>query len=468
MNFAQLSFWEHLAIGVGIILVLRLVVTRFFPGSDENFDKTALVVLGLTLLLIVSWVAFVIYIVISVVTYVGLKWIQARHADPRDATKYLVILIPLQLLPLFYYKYSDFVVNRVVGLDIEVLRNLVIPVGISFHSFQLVGFAVDTLVFRHPIPRFLDSLIFGSYFPQLVAGPIERRADLLPQVERFRFRWLPSDIDEGATWIAVGLFFKCCLADNLAAYFSRGRADNAYQIWLANVLFGFRIYYDFAGYSLVALGLSRCFGIRLTMNFRSPYCSTDIGEFWRRWHITLSQWFRDYVYVPMGGARTRFWAINILVVFIVSGIWHGAGWNFVWWGALHAVFLIVSRCTGRFALPRPLGWALTMVAAFGAWLCFYELDTSVLLNKVAVLFRPAAYSLSALRATVSEYPVGDRTVLGGLGLLTLVTLVAEWLSVRWANEPYAYLYKRPVVIVLVILTVLLAPGKNNGFIYFAF
>jgi len=466
MNFAELSFWEHLGVGLAIILSLRFVFLRIFPGKVEFYDKTALVVLGLALLLMVSVVAFVIYIALSVVTYVGLKWIQSRH--PRHATKYLLVLVPMQLLPLFYYKYSDFVVNRVAGLDIETLRNLAIPIGISFHSFQLVGLAVDTLVFRHPIPSFLDSLIFGSYFPQLVAGPIERRADLLPQVERFRFRWRPRDIDEGATWIAVGLFFKCCLADNLAEYFHRGLANNAYQVWMANVLFGLRIYYDFAGYSLVALGLSRCFGIRLTLNFRSPYCSTDIGEFWRRWHITLSQWFRDYVYVPLGGGRVRFWALNILVVFIISGIWHGAGWNFVWWGVLHAVFLIIVRCSGKFVLPRPLAWALTMVAAFGAWLCFYELDTSVMLSKMAILLRPAAYSLSELKATMALYSPGDKIVLAGLGLLTLLTLGIEWLSVRRTDQPYAYLCKRPVVVVLVILTVLLAPGKNNGFIYFAF
>src|SRR5262249_43524208 len=138
-------------------------------------------------------------------------------------------------------------------------------------------------------------------------------------------------------------FLKCCLADNLALYFSGESATNAYLIWLDNFLFGLRIYFDFAGYSLVALGLAECLGIRLTLNFASPYVSTSVIEFWRRWHISLSQWFRDYIYVPLGGGRTAFWAANVIIVFLVSGLWHGAGWNFVLWGALHGLYLIANR-----------------------------------------------------------------------------------------------------------------------------
>jgi D-alanyl-lipoteichoic acid acyltransferase DltB (MBOAT superfamily) len=369
---------------------------------------------------------------------------------------------------LFYYKYADFVANGVLGLDVTSLRGLLIPVGISFYSFQLVGFVVDTLVFKQPLPRLLDCMNFAGFFPQLVAGPIERRGDLLPQMESFRFRWLPRDIDEGAGWIVVGLFFKCCLADNLANYFNSSIADNAYQVWLANVLFGLRIYYDFAGYSLVAIGLGRCLGIKLTLNFLSPYCSTDIGEFWRRWHITLSQWFRDYLYLPFGGGRVRHWAFNILLVFVVSGVWHGAGWNFILWGTLHAIFLIAVRLAGKSRLPSPLAWALTMLAVSMSWLCFYEVNTADMFAKLATLLTPGAYSVTAFRATIGQIQPGDQIVIVCLFGLAAITLVAEWQSVRRLNDPYAYFRKKPVLILLVILTVLLAPGKNNGFIYFAF
>lgn len=466
MNFAELRFWEYLLSGLALILGLRFALSSVLRGREQLFDKVALLALGLVLLLAVSWITFVIYLVVVAVTYGGLAWIRQHHEE--HARKYLLVLVPLQLAPLFYYKYADFAVNRVLGLDFDALRNVVIPVGISFYTFQKVAFVVDSLVFKQPLPRLLDYLNFAGFFPQIVAGPIERKKDLLPQMEGFRFRWLPRDIDEGAGWIVLGLFFKCCLADNLAAYFNRSLADNAYQVWLANGLFGLRIYYDFAGYSLVAVGIARCLGVRLTLNFTSPYCSTNIGEFWRRWHITLSQWFRDYLYVPLGGGRVRHWAFNILLVFVVSGVWHGAGWNFVLWGAMHALFLIVARLSGKFSLPAPLAWSLTMLAAFSAWLCFYEPDTARLMEKLALILTPAAYAPGALKTALGSYPPGDRIVLAGMFVLTTVTLLAEWLSVRRLNEPYAYLRKKPVLILLVVLTVLLAPGKNNGFIYFAF
>ena len=351
MNFAELRFWEYLLAGLGVILGLRLVWTRLGGRVGATFDKTALMALGLLLLLAVSWVTCLIYLLVLVITYLGLGWIQRFHA--RHALKYLWLLIPMQLAPLFYYKYSDFVVNRVAGL----------------HS--------DTL-------------------------------------------------------------------------------------------HGLRIYYDFAGYSLVAVGLGRCLGIRLTLNFLSPYCSNSIIEFWRRWHITLSQWFRDYVYVPMGGGRVHVWAFNVAVVFVVSGIWHGAGWNFVLWGALHALFLIVARLGRRLVFPRAAGWILTMLAVFYSWLCFYEIDTPGLLQKMKLLLTPSAYAPAALREACRQLPGRDQIMVVALLGLAGATLLAEWLSARRRNDPYCYLRRRPVQVLLVVLTVLLAPGKNNGFIYFAF
>jgi D-alanyl-lipoteichoic acid acyltransferase DltB (MBOAT superfamily) len=286
---------------------------------------------------------------------------------------------------------------------------------------------------------------------------------------QFQFRWSAAAINEGVSWIALGFFFKSCLADNLAALFRDASTTNAYLIWLANVLFGLRIYYDFAGYSLIALGTARALGIRLTLNFASPYCATSSTEFWRRWHITLSQWFRDYLYVPLGGNRTRWWFFNIALVFVVSGIWHGAGWNFVCWGALHGAFLITNRLLGpRLHLPAPLGWLLTMFATFFAWLAFYESRTPDLTAKMAALFTPAAYSREAFRAALASYGPGDRYILGCFVGLTACVLVAEWLSVRWRQQPYSLLLRSPALACTVGMTLLLAPIANNGFIYFAF
>lgn len=465
MNFAELRFWEYLASGLILILGARLVWSRIASSTLETFDKLALLLLGLSLLLCVSWVTFLIFLTVAAVTYAGLLWIQKYH--PQHATKCLVVLIPLQLAPLVYYKYANFIGNGLLNLNIDSLRHLLIPVGISFYTFQKVAFVVDTLVHKCPPPKFLDYMNFAGFFPQIVAGPIERRADLLPQLERFRFRWLPEDINRGFSWMVVGFFFKCCLADNFANNFSTEWPKNAYLVWLTNVIFGLRIYYDFAGYSLIALGVAQCLGVKLTTNFLSPYCATNMVEFWRRWHVTLSQWFRDYLYVPLGGGRTRYWAFNVTLVFVVSGIWHGAGVNFFLWGALHALFLIINRICKGFTPPKFFAWLLTMLASFFAWLCFYETNTKSLVAKIFLLLDPREYGLDSLREALHAFLPATQFVLFSLFLLASATLLMEWFSVR-RNEPYYYLRQPKVQIILVVVTVWLAPIQNNGFIYFAF
>ena len=466
MNFADLRFWGYLLAALAVALLLRFPASRLFPTRLVVFDKLALMGVGIFLLFLVSWITLVIYLAVAVGTFLGLEWIQKNHS--KHAFKYLAVLVPLQLAPLLYFKYANFWFNGVMGADLEPLRNLIIPVGISFYTFQKVAFVVDTLAFKCPLPGFLDYMNFAGFFPQIVAGPIERRSDLLPQMENFRFRWRPDEINEGAGWMVVGFFFKFCLANNLANYFDGASVTNAYLIWLANLVFGLRIYYDFAGYSLIAVGVARCFGVRLTFNFLSPYSSTSIAEFWRRWHVTLSQWFRDYLYIPLGGGRVWYWAFNLMLVFVVSGVWHGAGWNFLFWGLLHAIFLTVNRVCRNLRLPGSIGWLMTMLACFYAWLCFYETNTPVMIAKMKLLIMPSAYGAAALREAAQLWSAKNGIVLAGILFLTTLTLVLEWLSVRRKNEPYFFLRRPVMLIALVILTVILAPQKNNGFIYFAF
>lgn len=466
MNFAELRFWELLAGVLAVVLGLRLLLARFGKLPSE-YDRYALLSIGLALLFAVGRTTFVIFLVVAVGTYFGLQWILRAHG--RAPRRYLLVFIPLQLAPLAYYKYADFVVNGVFSQQVDILRHLVIPVGISFYTFQKVAFVLDTLALKQPLPRFLDYMNFAGFFPQIVAGPIERRADLLPQMQTFRFRWNAADLDAGAGWIALGFFFKCGLADNFAELFTADSTTNAWIIWLNNVLFGLRIYYDFAGYSLIALGLARCLGIKLTLNFASPYCSTSVTEFWRRWHVTLSQWFRDYVYVPLGGGRVAWWVANVLVVFLISGIWHGAGWNFVLWGALHGAFLVLNRLLGaRVPLPKALGWLLTMLGVFLAWLCFYETNFPSLLEKLGAIFTPGAYSLAHLRAAAAPWTGPTGLVLASFLLLSALALWGERRSLRHGGEPFSLLRRPLVLVVLVVLTVILSPGKSNGFIYFAF
>lgn len=467
MNFAESRFWFLLLAGLTVVVLLRWAARAALRGRFESIDKILLCSLSLSLLLCVSWVTFIVFAVVAVGSYVGLQWILAQPVLRRR--RYLAGLILLQLLPLFFYKYAHFASDQLLGLRPSVLENLIIPVGISFYTFQKVAFVIDTLVYNAPLPTFLDYMNFAGFFAQIVAGPIERRADLLPQMEEFHFRWSVPDINRGFTWMTIGFFFKLCLADNLALYFDGSSSTNAYLIWLANLLFGLRIYYDFAGYSLIALGLARCLGIRLTINFRSPYCASSAAEFWQRWHITLSQWFRDYLYFPLGGSRVRWWWFNIGLVFLVSGIWHGAGWNFVLWGVLHGSALILNRWLGpKIRIPVVLGWLMTMVAVFYAWLAFYETDVDTLARKAINLLRPAAYDRAALLEALQHFRSADGFVTCCFLALTGAVLIGEWLSIRRHQEPYRLFCEPVVCVALVVLTVLLAPGSSNGFIYFAF
>ena len=466
MNFADLRFWEVLIASLLLAVGLRTLFRRSSWVVDGRYDRAFLLLLGLLLLGMVSWLSFAIHLGVAAATYAFVRWGLSR--PPSQGRWLLALIVPVQLAPLFWYKYSGFVLDGILDVHGVAFAGLVIPAGISFYTFQLVGFAVDTLVRRQPVPGLFDFFNFAGFFPQIVAGPIERRDDLLPQIQSFRLRWSAEDLDEGARWIALGAFFKFALADNLAEQFQGGPTPNPWLVWLSNVLFGLRIYYDFAGYSLVALGIARCLGIRLTVNFQSPYCATSPGEFWRRWHITLSQWFRDYLYVPLGGGRVAWWAFNIAVVFVVSGVWHGAGWNFLLWGALHAALLVGSRLTSRWKVPPWVGWAGTMFGVAFSWLFFHETHTPALKAKLLTLLRLRAYSPANLRGLLEAYSGGELVALLGVLALAAATLAAEAWSIRRHGRPYATLVTPRVLTLLVVLTLLLAPGKNNGFIYFAF
>lgn len=466
MNFADLRFWGYLLFGLLIVLSLRGLIMRIGVRA-ASYDRVSLAALGIFLLGCVGGETLGFFLVIWAITYFGLSWIIARYPTREQRLRWLWALIPLQLLPLAYVKYADFALNRVLGMEFGAVYGLMIPVGISFYTFQLVGYSIDTIVHRQKQPKLLNSLNFAGFFPQIVAGPIERRSNLLSQIEEFRFRFKWNDIEEGIRWVVIGLFFKLALADNFAVVHPDEALGNPFLVWIEAVRFGLRIYFDFAGYSLIALGVALCLGIRLTLNFRSPYLATSIQDFWRRWHVTLSTWFRDYVYFPLGGSRTRFWMANILIVFLVSGLWHGAGWNFVIWGGLHGLLLVIQHRLG-ISLPTFLGWLLTMLFVFLCWICFLETRTDVLLTKLGTICNPGLYTVEMAKSAIVITGGAEGFLLLSMLIIASLVILGEWLSQRWTDKDYNLLMRNPVQIIMVILTILLAPTTNNSFIYFAF
>jgi len=281
----------------------------------------------------------------------------AKSSTPKIAKAWTAANIVLNLTILAIFKYYDFFVRefgQLFGVSTDsLLLKIILPVGISFYTFQALSYSID--VYRKKIEPTLDIVAFFAYvafFPQLVAGPIERATNLLPQFQTNRKFNYDQAVD-GMRQILWGLFKKIVVADNCATYVDQVWATYDTQtgstLLLAAILFTFQIYGDFSGYSDIAIGTAKLFGIKLMRNFNNPYFSRDIAEFWRRWHISLTTWFRDYVYIPLGGSRVSKRKIvrNTFVIFLLSGFWHGANWTFIAWGAFHALLFLPLILLGK-------------------------------------------------------------------------------------------------------------------------
>ncbi|MGI9550951.1 MAG: MBOAT family O-acyltransferase, partial [Aurantibacter sp.] len=267
-----------------------------------------------------------------------------------------------------------------LGWEVDNLTlNVILPVGISFYSFQTLSYTID--IYRKnsaPTKDFVSFFTFVSFFPQLVAGPVERASNLLPQIERprvFQKDWFKAGIFQ----ILVGLFRKIAIADNLGIYvdsvYSNIEIHNSSTLLLATIFYAFQIYYDFAGYSDIAIGSAKLFGFRFNRNFDFPYFSKSITEFWRRWHMSLSFWLRDYLYISLGGNRKgiKITYRNLLITMLLGGLWHGSSWNFIIWGGIHGIFLSLEKLIFTFNKKKSfgaLGYCYTFVVVLFTWVFF--------------------------------------------------------------------------------------------------
>lgn len=323
----------------------------------------------------------------TIVTFFAALGIE--HFEEKQRKKFcLVSCIVLNLSILFLFKYYNFLTSNIEtflqtsgwGIDIPKF-GLLLPVGISFYTFQALGYSIDvyrgTTKVEH---NFFTYALFVSFFPQLVAGPIERSNNLLPQFkEQHR---LDYDMTmSGIRMMVWGYFMKLVLADRCGLYvdsiFNNVDKHNGGSYVIASLLFPFQIYGDFAGYSLIAIGVARILGFKLMENFHRPYFACTVGEFWHRWHISLSTWFKDYVYIPLGGNRVGHLQnyFNLLVTFVVSGIWHGANWTFFCWGTLHGILLCLEKAVGinkhiYSGWKKCFHWAVTFIFVTLAWILF--------------------------------------------------------------------------------------------------
>jgi alginate O-acetyltransferase complex protein AlgI len=300
----------------------------------------------------------------------------------KDKKKWLLLSIIANLSILFFFKYYNFFIgniNTLTGSNF-ILFHLALPIGISFHTFQSLSYTIEVYKGKQKaITHFGYYALYVMFYPQLVAGPIERPQHLFPQLfNPKKFRW--KNIYEGIRLMIWGFVKKVVIADRLSDYvdivFKNPASANTASIWLAVFFFGIQIYADFSGYSDIAIGAAKTMGFDLMINFNRPYVATNIRAFWKRWHISLSSWFRDYVYIPLGGSRKSKWRnkFNLLITFILSGFWHGAAFTFIIWGLLHAVYVIcydsIDFIRKRIKMPLPVAWFFTWIAVNIAWIFF--------------------------------------------------------------------------------------------------
>ncbi|NQV81856.1 MAG: MBOAT family protein [Alphaproteobacteria bacterium] len=293
----------------------------------------------------------------------------------------LIFGIAANLSLLGFFKYTNFLVENVndaTGLSVGFV-SVVLPLGISFFTFQQIAFLVDAYRGQAREYNLLDYGIFVSFFPQLIAGPIVHHREMMPQFEKSGAQGPRIDnLAKGTFIFAIGFWKKVVVADTVAAWVDQGFASapslNFLEAWVAALSYTFQIYFDFSGYADMAIGAALMFNIALPINFYSPYKAASIRDFWRRWHISLSTFLRDYLYIPLGGnagGPPRVW-LNLLATFLLGGLWHGAGWTFIVWGGLHGAGMIVHRIWERWALPLPhaIAWALTFLFVVVTWVFF--------------------------------------------------------------------------------------------------
>jgi alginate O-acetyltransferase complex protein AlgI len=447
---------------VFILVFLPVTLIGFFGLTRFGLIKESILWMAVTSLFFYGYwnPAYVPLLLISIVGnyLIGYAINQVEFRSTR-AKSLLLFGIGFNLLILGYYKYARFIVvslKQIFPLD-WTEPNIILPLAISFYTFTQMAYLVDA--YRGEIKNLNYNVItyglFVIFFPQLIAGPILRHDELLPQLrdrEKSIFIFSPENFARGLTLFILGLAKKVLIADNLSPWVSlvfNNASDVGFlEAWIGALAYTFQLYFDFSGYSDMAIGLGWMLNIDLPLNFNSPYKSTSIIEFWRRWHITLSNFLRDYLYIPLGGNRKgeirRY--INLIITMLLGGLWHGAGWTFVLWGGLHGLFLAVNQAWRKvgISLPKIVAWMITFLAVVFSW----------------VLFRASSISdaISLVRAMLGfSGIILPHTFKGLLGWLPIGGIFKGWSELIYLPE----IGGRNSLMILVILSVLVTLLPNN-------
>ena len=474
------------SIDFAIFLPVIFILYWFVANKNLKLQNFLIVVASYIFYGWWDWRFLSLIIFSTIIDYlIGISLSKQENQNKRKVLLWSSILVNLGFLGFFKY-YNFFVDNFITafsffGTEINANSlNIILPVGISFYTFQTLSYTIDVYKRKlEPTNDFIAFSAFVSFFPQLVAGPIERATNLLPQFYSKRHFDYPKAVD-GMRQILWGLFKKIVIADNCAQYaniiFNNSSEYSGSTLVLGAIFFTFQIYGDFSGYSDIAIGTSRLFGFNLKQNFAFPYFSRDIAEFWRRWHISLSTWFRDYLYIPLGGSRGGTWmkVRNTFAIFIVSGFWHGANWTFIVWGALNAIYFLPLLITNNnrnnletvaqgklFPSIKELSF---MLLTFGltvfSWIFFRANNIGHAISYISEIFSSSLFTIPEVRPR-------------NLILLIMVFVFIEWLGRegQYAIANLGLKWKSPLRYAMyyaIIVAIFWFGGKEQQFIYFQF
>jgi len=478
------------SIDFAIFLPIVFLLYWFVTNKTVKLQNILIVVASYVFYGWWDWRFLLLLLSSTLVDYsIGVGLLTEENPTKRKLLLWSSIIVNLGML--VFFKYYNFFLDSFItafsffGTEMEARTlNVILPVGISFYTFQTLSYSIDVYKRKlEPTKDFFAFTAFLSFFPQLVAGPIERASHLLPQFYKKRTFDYSKSVD-GLRQILWGLFKKMVIADNCAdsanVIFNNSADQPGSALLMGAIFFTFQIYCDFSGYSDIAIGTARLFGFDLMRNFNFPYFSRDIAEFWRRWHISLSTWFRDYVYIPLGGSEGGTWmkVRNTFIIFLISGFWHGANWTFVAWGALNAIYFLPLLLTNKNRAhigPVAEGKALpnikefsSMLFTFGitvfAWIFFRANDMSHALSYISGIFSPSLFSI-------------PRGVFGTDGIIRILFVIL-FILIEWQGREGQYAiqnlgltWKRPfryAMYYALLIIIFWFGGKEQQFIYFQF
>lgn len=456
---------------IEFLVFLPLVFISYWYIFNKKLNNQNLVILISSYLFYGWWDwRFLALIIISTIVdyYVGLSIYSSKNINQKKIFLWTSILFNLGLLG--FFKYYNFFIDSWIDLLNDFgydggstwTLNIILPVGISFYTFQTMSYSLD--IYRNklkPTKDFISFASFVSFFPQLVAGPIERASNLLPQMLKARKFSYENGL-QGIFLILNGFFRKIVLADSFAIYVDNTwgtiESSSGLSLIIAVVFFSLQIYLDFSGYSNIARGVAKLLGFELMINFNRPYLATDINSFWSRWHISLSTWFKDYVYIPLGGNRASKirWAFNISAVFLLSGLWHGANWTYIIWGVVHVLMYFIDKF-----FPKYSSLITTQIAVLFAWVFFRSKSVSE-----AFLYLESIFS--------NKFFISIPNLLQGIGITSMIfllfniSLIAIVYRIENKFKKLSAKYQILSLVFLFTYTCLFFEKNGGQFLYFQF